>query len=526
MASVTTTFRPDPTCFAPSNLWLGAGFGCETYYPPFSSRPTEVVALPDCPLTQLGRPGNGNWDDLCYQDNWISTGSTIASETAYSACPEGMTGARTVTTSYSGIVVERTACCPTAYDFAPVNVEPTVIPTVVDGTTYPMTYRTLYELCKAASIKELSDQTVTMTVSTSSTLSTTEVAWDYENGFIVATPAMIQKYLYTGRPGTTSTCFGDSHCVMNHNPIEPRPTYAPFGTYVPPPSTAVTQFTPAPSCLAESNVWLVSDRCSLTTTPRIPPWLQCTHTVAGNPDFAQGACYPGPSTVVSGTPTYYTACPVGYTTANSTFYKPFNEAARTYEVEASRVTCCPSAFGDVTFTHTSPGWTYTTIHDGTVHRVSSATLPPFCAASRVSQLKDKTLTMGLYSNGAEEGRPGRTYDGASEAVWDAAQNTMYAEAQTVSWTVFHGTHTCFEWSDCNNYFTYSYGNTMGPGIPVRSPSTTAASGTQEGGGDGPRETSSPSTGAAAAVMRGDGRAGLSVVVVVVTVMHVAIGVLG
>ncbi len=375
--------------------------------------------------------------------------------------------------------------------------------------------------CKAASVKDLSDQKVTLTVSASSTLSTTVVAWDYDNGFIVVTPAMIQKYLYTGKPGTTSTCFGDNHCVMNHNPIEPRPTRAPVGTYIPPPSTPVTQFTPASSCLSESNLWLVSDRCSLTSFPYEPLWLQCTHTVAGDPDFTKAACYPGPSTVIRGTPTYHTGCPVGYTTANSTVVKPFTDNTRTYDVEATRVTCCPSAFGDITFTHTSPGWISSTVRDKTTYWVSSATIPPFCAASRVSQLKDKTLTMGLYGNGYES-RPGRTYDGASTAVWDTAQNTLYAQAQTVAWTVFHGTHTCFEWKDCTDYFTYSYSNTMGPGIVVATPSTTAAAGTEEGGG----ENATPaSTGAAAAVMRDGRRSGLSVVVVVVTVMHIAIGVL-
>lgn len=117
MASFTTAFRPDSTCFAPSNLWLEPrleGWGCDTYYPRFSSKPTEVVGLvtpPACPLTRLGRPAN--YDDLCYQDNWIYTGSTIADKTAYSACPEGMTGATTWTTSYKGITVEKTACCPT-----------------------------------------------------------------------------------------------------------------------------------------------------------------------------------------------------------------------------------------------------------------------------------------------------------------------------------------------------------------------------------------------------------------------------
>ena len=393
-----------------------------------------------------------------------------------------------------------------------------------------MTYPTMHSYCKAASVKQLSGSKVTVTVDASPTPTTTEVDWDYDNDFIVAAAAHIQKYLYTGRAGTTSTCFGDHHCVMNTNPIEPHPTHHPHGTYIPPPSSAVTQFTPAASCLADdaNNLWLVSDVCSLATTPRIPPWLQCTHTIAGDPDPTRAACYPvGPSTVITGTPTYYLGCPSGYTTANSTQYFPWTlrngGPAHWNDVEATRVTCCPSAFRDVAFTHTSPPWTYTTAHDGTAYKVSSAALPPYCAASAAAvapRLGDQALTLGLYSNGYQ-GKPGKTYDGSSEAVWEEG-NTLYAHAQTVSWTVFQGTHTCFEASDCQEYFTYSYGNTMGPGVVVATPTPTKDS---EGGGETP--TSSSSSGAAAALVpvRGDGRAGLAgvVVVVVTVVVNVVLG---
>jgi hypothetical protein len=386
-----------------------------------------------------------------------------------------------------------------------------------------MTYSTMGALCKAASIKELSDQTVTLTVSASPTPTTTEVAWDYENGFIVVTPAIISKYIYTGFPGTTSTCF--DHCVMNHNPLmQPHPTRAPRGTYVVPPSTPVTQFTPASSCLAETNMWLVSDRCSLTLNPRVPPWLQCTHTVAGDPNPAQTSCYPGPSTVVSGTPTYYTGCPAGYTTANSTTYQPYAppnpNAAPFPGVVVTSIDCCPSAFPSIAFTHAQPAWRSTTTHNGTAHTVLGATHAPRCAASgTIPRLNNahQTQTLKLYSNG-HEGRPGKTYDGASEDVWDAAaRNTVYAQAHTVAWTVFHGTHTCFEASGCAEYFTYSYSNTMGPGIPVvtRTSAREADVGGEGGGEGGP--ASSSSTGAAAAA-RGDGRVGLMGVVVVVTVV--------
>ncbi|KAK3290438.1 uncharacterized protein B0H64DRAFT_427704 [Chaetomium fimeti] len=471
----------------------------------------------------LGRPGSGSGDDLCNQSNWITTGSTIAKSTAYSACPEGMTGVSSDTTTYNDITVENTVCCPTAYDFFNADYKPTTLPTVVDGTTYPVTYQTSNAYCKATSIKQFSGQKVTATVVASPTPTTTEVEWDYEHGYLLApAAARIQKYIYTNGHGTIASCFGSTHCSVNTNPIEPRPTYAPYGTYVPPPVTSVARFTPAASCLAESNLWLVSDRCSLTTAPREPPWLQCTHTVAGDPDPGRADCYPGASTVISGTPTYYTGCPAGYTTVSTTRSFPWTTAGEPASAEARRVTCCPSALhGDMTFTHTSPGWRSTTVHDGTTHTVSSRRTPPYCVArAAVPQADDdRTVTLGLYWNGPDEGR-GRTYDGSSEVVWQAgADLTVYAHPVTVRSTVFHGTHTCFDAAECRRYFTYSISNTMGSGVVVATPTPTGG-----GGGEGEAASSSSTGGAVAAVARGDGRVGLvSVVVVVTVIVNVALG---
>lgn len=414
-----------------------------------------------------------------------------------------------------------------AYEFTTANLEPTTILTAIDGTTYPMTYPTMASYCKAASVKQLSGSKVTLNVQASPTPTTTEVDWDYDNDFLVVTAALIQKYLYTGKPGTTSTCFGDSHCVMNSNPIKPHPRYAPYGTYFPPPSSAVTQFTPAASCLASSNLWLVSDRCSLTTDPRTPPWLQCTHTVAGDPDPTRADCYPvGLSTVVTGTPTYYTDCPAGYTTVNTTVYFPWTVAngGPAYDkAKGTQLTCCPAPFRGLTFEHRSPQWTYSTVYDGTTHTVSSRTLPPYCAAygGNMRGGDGEMLTLGLYSNGIE-GRPGSTYDGASEATWDGAWGTLYAHAHTLSWTVFHATHTCFEPAECREYLTYSYGNTLGPGVVVATPTPTRDS---EGGGSEAASSSSTAAAAALVPVRGDGRAGLAgvVVVVVTVVVNVVLG---
>lgn len=112
MDSVTTVFRPDPTCFASSNLWFEGEYGCGTYYPPFSPRPTEDVTSLFCPFALLGprTVSNTNKNDFfaCYQYNPFTTGGT-----AYSDCPEGMTGAATETTPYGDVTIVGTTCCPT-----------------------------------------------------------------------------------------------------------------------------------------------------------------------------------------------------------------------------------------------------------------------------------------------------------------------------------------------------------------------------------------------------------------------------
>ena len=426
-----------------------------------------------------------------------------------------------------------------AYDFTVPNEDPTPIPSIIDGTTYPVTFHdTIRPVpCKAASVKELSGQKVTLTVAGSQPTTTTEIEWNYENGFIMATGATIIKLLYTDPvASTTSTCFGErAGCPTGTNPLLPTPTSAPSGQYIPPPSAALTQFTPSPSCLAASNFWLVSGQCSAASNPRAdhtsPPWLQCTHTVAGDPDPAEAACHPrGPGTAVRGTPAYYTTCPVGYTVARAWTDQPFDATPalpsaswQTRAVDATGIACCPSAVRGVSFAWATsddhPLATATTVHDGVAYTVTRAALPGCFATGRaaVAPLDGRVVTLGLYSDAGgydpSTRTPGRKYERTTEAVWDAERDVLFAYPAMVRFTVFHGPYTCFR--GCEEYFTYSYHNTLGSG-------EAQPTGALEGGEGGAASTS---TGAAAAVTRGDVQAGLSVVVVVVTVFHAVLGAL-
>ena len=108
MDAVTTAFSPGPTCLASADLWLHVlpgtdGYACNTYYPPFSSKPPNAVQVGNCPYTLLGPSGSGKINDpSCYQTS------------ASTDCPGGMTAAEVGTTLWlDGITKVVTTCCPT-----------------------------------------------------------------------------------------------------------------------------------------------------------------------------------------------------------------------------------------------------------------------------------------------------------------------------------------------------------------------------------------------------------------------------
>jgi hypothetical protein len=178
----------------------------------------------------------------------------------------------------------RGACllrCHRAYDFAAATLTQHLPPCPIagNGITYSCVIPKTYTVCKATSVKPLSDQKVTLTVLGAhwQPTTTTEVGWDYENDFIVATPAMISQRLYTDPvAGTTSTCFGRWWNCEESNPFIPRPTFAPYlrDQYIPRPSPAVNQTMPASSYPSTANVWPVPGTCpahSGNNTERFSP---------------------------------------------------------------------------------------------------------------------------------------------------------------------------------------------------------------------------------------------------------------
>jgi len=104
-------FHPDPTCFAPSNLWVSTGY-CASYIPPFSTKPADFKSAFPCPYVMLGPLQNHNNDDSnCYQNNDYHRPPIT---TAWAACADGMTSAGEAAESRdTGLTMSVTYCCPT-----------------------------------------------------------------------------------------------------------------------------------------------------------------------------------------------------------------------------------------------------------------------------------------------------------------------------------------------------------------------------------------------------------------------------
>lgn len=324
-------------------------------------------------------------------------------------------------------------------------------------------------LCEASAVEELSGQTVTLTVSTEP-LITTET--EYDGGFIYAQAAGVFRYVYEGS-GTTSECYGGScpNDLRFSNPLAaptPTPTPAPTDSYIPPPSHPTTQFNPAPSCLSDSNLWLVSTSCHLPEGREIlkPTWLECAITELGDPDVYNKECYRRGSATAGddGTSSFYVGCPAGYTTASESTHRPFDDTRgpsshvpTSYDVVASVVMCCPD--GDYSFQY-SDVLTTTTTWDYRQQLVDMYPMP-LCVATSVQSLSGRDVELTLTKDDRAWDKRKRQEETTAPAVttrpWDYESGLLFAQAASAEVTVFHGTYSCLE--ACDNYFTYSYNNT-------------------------------------------------------------------
>lgn len=344
-------------------------------------------------------------------------------------------------------------------------------------------------LCRANAAETLSGQTVTLTVSTEP-LITTEA--EYDGGIIYAHAAYLNRFIYEAS-GTTSECYGNCPGSLS-NPLAaptPTPTPAPTDSYVPPPSHPTTQFSPAPSCLSDSNLWLVSTSCQLLEGREIlkPTWLECAITELGEPDVYNKDCYRRGSATAGddGTSSFYVGCPAGYTTASESTHRPFDERkygdtsreAKSYDVVASVLMCCPE--GDYSFQY-SDVLTTTTTYDYRQQLVDMYPMP-LCVATSVQTLSGRDVELTLTEDDRAWDKKKRQEETAGPAVttrpWDYEGGLLFAQVAKAEVTVFHGTYSCLE--ACDDYFTYSYNNTDPNYTPTSTASDTPTSTAPSGG---------------------------------------------
>ncbi|KAI0009036.1 hypothetical protein F4779DRAFT_584271 [Xylariaceae sp. FL0662B] len=259
------------------------------------------------------------------------------------------------------------------------------------------------------------------------------------------------------------------------------------------------QFTPAPGCLDAGNNWLVTTSCfvDLGHSLATPDWLTCSVTHFGAPGWNDPSCYlsttaydVAPSTVDGqATTSFYSGCPAGYTPALATAYPGWNEwefDGLAFDATAYSFGCCPSLYPFTYNTETfDPHRTTTTEHNGGIYTVNLYPLPA-CVATPVPQLSGSEIPVRTWSNTMAWDKKLKRQDSqpTSTLSWDFEHGTLFAQAQRYGYTVFQGTHTC--WEHCSTWFTYYYpGGSGGSAWPS---SSSFSFSIPEGDGESPTET--------------------------------------
>ncbi|KAI1132590.1 hypothetical protein F5Y10DRAFT_230909 [Nemania abortiva] len=265
-------------------------------------------------------------------------------------------------------------------------------------------------------------------------------------------------------------------------------------------SPPTAQFTPGPGCVDPEDHWVVVTSCfafalgeyySLSPSP---DWLTCQLTQFGPPENAPASCFMPYSaqTVVDAETRFYSDCPSGYSGATTLTWSRDDGLETDFNVF-----CCPTQYNfDVNHYFTDNTEEFITERDGVSY---SAEYPlPGCAASYISELSGKEIAVQTDLN---------TYAWEKRQVanvpWDYERDTMYAEAQSYSYSVFHGTHTCYQ--SCQSWYDYYFSGGPEPSFtvpdmvpvtttPLEEPTTTAPASSESEVETPPvEETSVPST---------------------------------
>ncbi|KAI1772318.1 hypothetical protein F4818DRAFT_444543 [Hypoxylon cercidicola] len=233
-------------------------------------------------------------------------------------------------------------------------------------------------------------------------------------------------------------------------------------------SPPTAQFTPGPGCVDPEDHWVVITSCFADAIGydgyTSPDWLTCQLTQFGPVEFRPTSCFVPYSaqTVVDAETVFYSGCPSGYTEASTIGYSR-SDGLESYV----NGYCCPTQY-DFNVREYFPGGykEFTTERDGVSYAVGYPL--PGCATSYISELSGSEIPVQTFYN---------TYGWEKRQVenvpWDYLRGTMYAEMQSYSYTVFYGTHTCYQ--DCYGWHDYYFsGGTEPPftvtdAVPVTTP---------------------------------------------------------
>ncbi|KAJ8129367.1 hypothetical protein O1611_g4262 [Lasiodiplodia mahajangana] len=222
-------------------------------------------------------------------------------------------------------------------------------------------------------------------------------------------------------------------------------------------------FVPPPECNDPSNHWIVTTSCYIEDGFDHPNWLTCTISDFGAPSWYDPSCHiPGPTEApyyqdapkitVDGVVSYYAGCPVGYSTARTTAnpgYFALDYTDVHFDATAYNIQCCPTQYDFQIYTEEPDTRKMTsTIHNGVTYPLFIYPLPA-CAATSIQQLSGKEIPVQTWSNDMAWDKRKRQ---VQTIPWDYEHGTMFAHQQQYDYTVFHGTHTCFEY--CSDWFTY------------------------------------------------------------------------
>ncbi|KAK1752759.1 hypothetical protein QBC47DRAFT_62530, partial [Echria macrotheca] len=271
----------------------------------------------------------------------------------------------------------------------------------------------------------------------------------------------------------------------------------------PTPTYPLTQFTPSPTCGIGTSLYLVSKTCyvsapQLSSITINPPWVTCTAIEAGQPaDVRDPNCYQSFSSSVlgpDGTASFFSACPVGYTTASYLSFYPFyrtttvTQSEMATDVQGQVVYCCPSAAGGVeaefAFRDDEEVPFRVVDGDGQEWRGNSYLLPRCRATGGVKGLEGRTVTLTGYSDTQGWERRMRRQvqtEGLVTEVWDVTRH-VYAAAESFYRTVFGDGHTCF--GNCTRYWREGYTSPEGVVTFPTGVERSVEGGRTAGGGEG------------------------------------------